>query len=662
MTAAPTRAPRAGMLLAAAACLLAVWSLVPFATWWDGVSPSYFSGTWQTWITGSVLVALITVTVLVFSKGRIPAALPRCWDAIMSVPSPLFLFIICVILAALTVFFTLVVFDGNPRNVDGFAQLFQARIFLAGRLWNAPPVPLANFATLQMILGPTKWLSQYPPGQSLVLATSLLLGKWWLLNPLMIVVFALATYRVARWCADEATARLTLILLCVAPFVLAVAGSEMSHLAAATLGMSAAAVAITATRRPAWALACGLLLGLMTSFRPLDAVAATVPAGLILLAAPRRGRTIAAAIIGGVAGAVPILWFNTISNGSPTTFGYNALWGPQHSLGFHPVPWGEPLTPLRAIARSGMDLHQLNAYLLDATLPALLVVALGFLAGRKQAGWRDALPFAGAGALIGLLFFYWHRDVFYGPRFLYSAVAWFVIVLARALVMLRRSWPAPDGRGHGLTAAFVVIVSIAFGVLFNAPDRIRIYRQTTPIFSLHPDRDAARSGLHHALVLVPDGWGSRLIARMWELGIPVRRSSRIYAAIDACTLEGLLSTAERDSSAHRSLAAVLDSLTAVHHGGTRAGVTDDPNLRLLPGVPLAPACEQEIAVDRRGYYSYAPWLWLNTADLDGDIVWARDLGPRNTPLLARYAGRRVVRYVPGPDRQPAFMPVSGPGW
>ena len=37
--------------------------------------------------------------------------------------------------ALLVVAMCLVVFAGNPRSVDGFAQLFHARMFLAGRLW-----------------------------------------------------------------------------------------------------------------------------------------------------------------------------------------------------------------------------------------------------------------------------------------------------------------------------------------------------------------------------------------------------------------------------------------------------------------------------------------------------------------------------------------------
>lgn len=647
-------------LLPAAAVLVAAWSAVPLSMWWDGADPRYFSGAWQTWLWGSAVAALGVALALALTGGRADSILLGLWRRVMTVRPGVFVGAMAALLGALAVLVTLLVFAGNPRNVDGFAQLFQARMFLTWRAWMPPPAELASFGTLQMILGPDKWYAQYPPGQSAVLAAGLAAGAWWLLNPLLAALLALASYRVARWCAGEATARLTLILLCASPFVVAVAGSEMSHLGAATLAMVAAAAAIMATeRRPlAFAALAGLSLGLMTAFRPLDAVAAAVPVGAILWwwCAPQR-RALAMTGATGILGSLPTLLYNARTTGSWHTFGYTVLWGPQHSLGFHSVPFGVPLTLTRAIARTGMDLHQLNMYLLDSTLPMLIVVAAAFVFGRKQLATRDALPFLAAGALSALLFFYWHRDVFYGPRFLYSAVAWYVILVARALVLLRRG-----AARAGLIASIFAVAAIVVGSLAITPGRLSAYRRGTPVFSLHPDRDARAAGITRAVVVIPDGWGTRLIARMWQQGVSVRRSTRLYAAIDACTLERALSAAERDASTHEHLLESLDSLASLKQPGVRAGLTADENLRVRPG-DLSAECSQEITVDRRGYYQFAPFLYLNRATLDGDIVWARDLGPGNAALFRRYGGRRLFRYAPvTPDGPPGFMPVNGPGW
>lgn len=639
------------------AALLALWSAIPFAVWWDGASAAQFAGAWATWGWGCVIAGLAVLLLLAITKNRAPAVMLGWWRRFMQWPSAVYVAVAAGVFALLSLAMCLLAFDGNPRNVDGFAQLFQARIFQAGRLWAPPPAELANFGTLQMVLGPDRWYSQYPYGQSLILAAGLAVGAWWLLNPLIAAALAVTTYHAARWIAGESTARLTLLLLCLSPFAVAMAGSEMSHLGAATLGMAAAVAAMGATsRRPLLnGLLAGLALGFMTAFRPLDAVAAAIAVALIIGAfAQDRVRALAGTFAGGVAAAIPTLVFNALTTGSWRRFGYEELWGPDHSLGFHPVPFGVPLTLARAIARSGMDLHQLNVYLLDTTIPVLLIVAAGYFAGRGLTGNRDAVPFAGLLALIAAMFTYWHRDVFYGPRFLFSAIGWLIILVARALVLLRRS--SPSDSGIGVTAAFAVAVALAFGLVTITPGRIRAYRQSTPLFALHPDRDARAAGISNAVVVIPDGWGSRLIARMWQLGVPVRRSTRLYGAVDACTLERELLRAATDPAARANLVHTLDSLGSAGMAGRRRGATSDPNLRLPETDSLPEACRRQIDFDRRGFYSFAPYLHLNNASLDGDIVYARDLVD-NDALRARYPGRRFYRYAPG-EHGPLFIPLG----
>lgn len=647
------------VLLPLTAVLVAVWSAVPLAVWWDNTDPGYFARAWQSWGWGSVVAGLVVVVALGLSRGRATDAVFAAWRRLAEVPARWFVLAVALLVAGETVLFATLVFDGNPRNVDGFAQLFQARIFLAGRLWADSPPEIANFATLHMIVGPERWFAQYPPGQSLVLAAGLALGAWWLLHPLIAGLFVAATYRVARWCADETTARLTLVLFALSPFVLAVAGSEMSHLAAAALGMGAAAAAIAAvsgTRPVSSAVLAGLALGVMTAFRPLDAVAAAVPVGLIVLVwSPRRATLLASVAVAGTIATLPTLWYNAQTTGQWLQFGYTFLWGPEHSLGFHPVPWGIPLTLTRAVARSGLDLHQLSMYLLDSTVPPLLLIAVGWVVGRRWLAARDAVPWAGALALTALLFAYWHRDVFYGPRFLYGAVAWWLLLLARGVVLLRRTGPPALGR----VATVAMLAAVLVGLVALTPGRIIAYRRATPLFSLHPDRDAQRAVVRHAVIVIPEGWGPRLIARMWAAGVPMRRSGRLFGEIDACTLEQALDAAEREGRAPAGLLATLDSLAVLRRPGVRATVTEDPGLRLPADGRLADVCVREIETDRRGALVFAPFLYLNTSGLDGDIVWARDMGSRNAALFRRYSGRAFYRYAPlRPGGAPVLTPLA----
>ncbi len=658
-------------LLPAALSLIAAWSLLPLGVSLAGADPRYYGDAWQAWLWGTLVAALLAALGLWITRGRLALLVVEWWRAVAARPrATTFLFAAALALAVLAVLTCLLVFAGNPRNVDGFAELFQARIFLALRLWAPPPPPaeVANFATLHVIIGPARWFSQYPPGQSLVLAAGLAVGAWWLLNPVFVAALVVATYRVARWCAGETEARLAALLLCVSPFIVAVAGSEMSHLPAAALGMLAAAAATSVAVSPIRApILAGAALAAMAIFRPLDAVAAAFPvAAILLLDAPPRRRVTAFAAVA-VAGAVltlPLLWYNAHTTGSWHEFGYTYLWGPGHSLGFHPVPWGIPLTPARAVGLTGLDLHQLNLYLFDAPFPILLLVASGFVAGRTMLRPRDAVCVLGALSLVALLFFWWHRDVFYGPRFLYSAVPWFVILAARALALLRRAGRELfPGVGAGLAAVFAFAVVLLLGLATITPDRVAAYRRATPVFDLHPDRDARRAGIHRAVVVIPDGWGSRLIARMWGLGVPPRLSTRLYAAIDACALQQALDAAARDepAGARGRLVGTLDSLAALGRPGVETRLTDDPNLRLPVGTPLAEACRAEIARDTAGFLAFAPFLYLDRPLLDGDIVWARDLGAWNAALFAHYPDRRLYRYAPpARGRPPVFAPLTWP--
>jgi hypothetical protein len=644
----------------------ALWSVIPFALWWTETPASAVTGAWLTWAWGTAVVTGLAVVAVILTRGRAAEQLPVAWRRIAArVPATTWVVACGLALATLAVVSCLVLFSGNPRNVDGFAQLFQARILLAGRLWAEAPPEVPSFATLHMVFGPDRWYSQYPFGQALVLAGGLALGAWWLLNPLFCVGLVVATYRVAAWATDEATARLTTVLFVLSPFVVAVSGSELSHLPAVALGVGAAAAAtmLGGGRWPLAALGAGVGLGLLTAFRPLDAVAAAIPVGLIALLAARR-RVAALAVIGtaGAIATLPTLWFNAGTTGAWLEFGYHRLWGSGISLGFREVPWGVPLTARRAVALTGFDLHQLNMYLLDLPVPALLVLAAGYAVGRRRLAPRDAVPFAGVVALLGLFFFYWHRDVFYGPRLLFGAVPWLILLLARAVVLLRRAMPRPVGAATaGSVAVLWFAVAIVVGLVAIAPSRLAAYRASTPVLDLHPDRDARVEGIRHAVVVIPDGWGSRLIARMWGHGVPVRRSTRLYSAIDACTLELALDRADADSLAPERVLRTLDSLAGRNQPGLRAGVTIDPNLRLPPPGPLPAACVDELTFDRPGFLAFAPFLYLNAHDLQGAIVWARDLRDGNGPLFRRYAGRRFYRYGPAPpDGAPRFTPLEGP--
>src|SRR5574338_1589383 len=82
---------------------------------------------------------------------------------------------------------------------------------------------------------------------------------------------------------------------------------------------------------------------------------------------------------------------NTLTNGGPLRFGYDVIWGTNHSLGFHADPLGTVHTPLRGLKSVMSALMQLNWSLFGWPIAGLLVVSAALVAIRTLQRWEVAL-------------------------------------------------------------------------------------------------------------------------------------------------------------------------------------------------------------------------------------------------------------------------------
>jgi hypothetical protein len=559
------------------------------------------------------------------------------------------------------------VFDGRPLLVDEVAQLFQARIFASGRIAGAlDPVP-ELFSALHLVERDGRVFSQFPPGGPAVLAVGVLLGAAWIAVPLCgaLAVWSFSAFARAVEAERPGVSLLASMLFAFAPYMVFMSGSQMNHVPT-LLGVCVAAFALerataagqrSIRHRSLYALMCGLGLGFAATIRPVDAVAFALPmGGWLLWRAARDPRAIVPLLASGVGVAIPVslmLWFNAQTTGAPLLFGYEALWGKGHELGFHAAPWGVAHTPARGLELVSLYFLRLQTYLFETPIPSLLapIIALVLVPSLRR---LDGVLLAGSGLLVVLYFAYWHDGFYLGPRFFLCLLPALALWSARAIPEWRARW----GRGASyrtLTAAAVTSAGIA--LLAMVPLRAQEYRSGLKMMRWDVEAAARGAGVRDAIVFVRESWGAQLMVRMWARGLSHADAQMLYRFVDACALERGLDSLERSGGRDSVARAVMLPLLADSARVVRSPFSADSTERFLPGAHYGPRCVRRVQEDRAGFTVYLPFLVA-----EGDnVVYARDLHARDSVLLARFPARAVYLVRPASDSNgalPRFWRVS----
>jgi len=633
---------------------LLVLPLLPVPQWVG--APDRGPGTWSANLSvWSLGIALVSVGA--FLPGRMwrGAAERRFLPA---VGNPVWVAGLSLVLAVAAAVTMRRAFAGNPNLIDEMAQLFQARVFAAGRLTAPAPQPSNAFLFQLTSLTAAGWISQFPPGQSALLALGMLLRAEWLVNPLLGGVATILMYLTARGLYGPKTGRLAALLWALSGFVLFMSATYMNHVGAVAFALGSWALLLGPKRVTAGhALGAGACLAALAATRPLDAVVAVLPLLVILIQQPRQWNRVPWVALG----AVPILaawgYYNWRTLGRPLALGYTVLYGPGHGLGFHIDPYGESYTPLVALSNFVVGLRRLHIYLYEWPIPGLLPVGIWALAAsHRHPG--DAVVAMGVAAAPALYFFYWHSGFYLGPRFYFLAVPWLVIGLARAW-----RWFLAKARGRRLLGARLdvalgaaAVIVILWGIASFLPARFASNQRSFPTFKLHPERDLAARGVTRALVVVPESWGSRVVASLWALGAPPGLVEVAYRRLDLCDLHRMTLAARASNASAQAVTQSLETaLAATPDPVPRVSATPDPSLRLRPDRALPPDCASEVRRDLAGFTTYGSLAWRNSVDLETGIVFAREL-PDDSTLVARYRGWERWRFAP-PAGQPTALPT-----
>jgi hypothetical protein len=142
--------------------------------------------------------------------------------------------------------------------------------------------------------------------------------------------------------------------------------------------------------------------------------------------------------------------------------------------------------------------------------------------------------------------------------------------------------------------------------------RVRESRRALKVDLAAVVRDA---GVDRALVFIREPFSTRLLHRMWAAGVSRSDGAQLLAQSDACSVLGAVRAAEGDTTA---------------------------------SAPVTAECNRETADDARlGGAAFGPALPLEPIDaegrVNGDIVYAADLGAHNEVLRSRFGDRPWYR-------------------
>ncbi len=639
-----TAAEHTRLLPRTLAIVLVVFGFLPIVNWIPGGHAApWYGEVLQTWVSGAAIVIGLAIVLIVVSRKRVLSATSELADRVarsfQERPHRSALVISSV---AVVVYATVaqLVFDARPLFIDEIVQLYQARLFAAGRLTDTVgPFP-EFFGALNVVSLGDRQFGQFPPGGPAHLLLGVSIGAPWLITPLIggtaVYTFSFLVRRIE---AEAPVALGAILLLAFSPFMIFMSASHMNHVPTLLWVLIAwiACLRLTseATARWHWALLFGLAAAIAASIRPVDAVAMTAPAIVLAMFKLWRRKSAAAMLAIMCAGAaVPaalLLGFNHATTGSSFLFGYELLWGKSHALGFHDSPWGPAHSPARGLELLSLYTLRLQSYLFETPTPSLVPVIATLALARSIARFDRAMLWAMI-LLAAAYFAYWHDGFYLGPRFFFVLIPILALFTARAPRALGQMTHSPRVR-H--IAFFGLATATILGIGTGIPERARYHAHSLNSSRHRLTASVEALGVRNALIFVRESWGSQVIARLWGRDITRADAEVLYRGVDTCVLDSTLAMLERGDVRGAPARSVLWPLLRDSAAVRPSTLSPDQSERVLPGTNYPPRCLEHIADDHRGVALYP----LLLAEPRSSNIFVRDLGERNAMLMERYPHR-----------------------
>ena len=415
-----------------------------------------------------------------------------------------------------------------PNSADEYGYIYEAETFLAGRLWNPLPPHHEFFSFLHVFEKDGKWVSEYPPGWSMVLAAGRLSYlPYWLVCPIVGAVLLFVVWRLGQRQNGPLGGILAVLLVGCSPFFLFNAASYFNVVPTAGMGILFCWTMLEFLDHPnvSNALCAGAALGMVGLIRSYDAIVFGVPFAIQFLRVA-RGRHYALApyiIAAGLPFLAVLLLSQLAITGSAltpvTTWGY-----PKFKLGFYPsYETGKQTTPLMQLSFAVFNMADLARW-------TSWMLVFGYIAAfiwKYRTRQLCLIDFIFPWVVVAYLLYVGLGGNRYGPRMYLIGYPFFVLTIVSVLAPVLENKSQPKRAvfaGTLLSANFAtcIAVTIVFAIFFRnvVNARMNMYDQV------------AAQRLHNAVVIVHSGGGAYMPFTPKDLtrnGIPIGDQDVIYA-------------------------------------------------------------------------------------------------------------------------------------
>ena len=337
----------------------------------------------------------------------------------------------------------LALLEGIPHVQDSVVYNFQAQTLSRGALYApAPPEPQA-FAFEFLIVSDGKWFGQYPWAHPFLLMFGHLVGRPWIIPPLVGACVLVLIYLIARELFSREAAAVSALLAFFSPFFQVNAPNFMSHSSASFYLALGIFCLIRASRGGGrwWGILSGLAFGLLFNTRPLNALPAIALSLALLFYFACRGKVSWGSFAGFCAGGLLMLAFFLYVNyalvgnplQSPYTLTGNAIsfFSEKHLLGLSLMHY-----------YSSMSMFIMVIFGWPPVFTTGFFLAFLLLAKRDAWGIFLFLLFGGMTIANTLHASMSSPGYMYGPRFVYEPFFVFIMMAAagwdRARLLLER--------------------------------------------------------------------------------------------------------------------------------------------------------------------------------------------------------------------------------